>query len=139
VAAISDAQKGTFLAALQLGNSVKVACEQAGVSRRGIYYLKAEDPEFDEAWKDSIDGSVEVLEDEVRARALDRKDPKSHIMLIFLLKKHRPEYRENYKTEVKVSRDSVKEFDFSQKDITEAMAILAAAKAGSQQEPQIPE
>ena len=126
---LSDTQKMKFLTSLQLGNSVKLACEVAGIPRRTAYYWRSEDQSFADAWQEAIDGSVEVLEDEVRARALDRSDPKAATLLMFLLKKHRPEYRENYKTEVKVTKDSVKEFDFSREEITEAAAILAAAKA----------
>lgn len=135
---LSDTERMKFLAALQLGNSVKAACESAGCSRRSVYYWRKEDPAFDEAWKDAMDASVETLEDEVRARALNRDDPKAAILLMFLLKKHRPEYRENYKTETKLHVSSVKEFDFSPQEINEAAAILAAAKAGSQQTAQSP-
>ncbi len=109
------------------GRSVKAAAEAAGVGRRRFYDWRDMDAEFREAWEDAVTGSVEVLEDEVRDRALDRTDKNSHILLMFLVKKHKPEYRENYKSELHVVRDSVKEFDFSKTEMDEAIAILQGA------------
>src|SRR6476469_8107431 len=123
---LSSTQKMKFLMALQLGHSVKRACEISDTPRRTAYYWRSEDVDFADAWKEAIDCSVEVLEDEVRQRALDREDPKSATMLIFLLKKHRPEYRDNFKTESTVKVSGVKEFDFSTSEVEEAMAILKA-------------
>ena len=119
--------KATFLANLLVGKSVKAASEHAGVSRRTVYDWRDQDAEFARSWEEAIAGSVEVLEDEVRERALDRQDKNSHILLMFLVKRHRPEYRENYKNELHIVKDSVKEFDFSSKEIEEAVAILQGA------------
>jgi AcrR family transcriptional regulator len=121
------AAKATFLAHLMTGKSVKASAEAAGVGRRTFYDWRDMDAEFREAWEDAITGSVEVLEDEVRDRALDRTDKNSHILLMFLVKKHKPEYRENYKSEVHLVRDTVQEFDFSKVEIDEAVAILQEA------------
>jgi AcrR family transcriptional regulator len=121
------AAKATFLANLMTGKSVKASAEAAGVGRRTFYDWRDMDAEFREAWEDAITGSVEVLEDEVRDRALDRTDKNSHILLMFLVKKHKPEYRENYKSEVHLVRDTVQEFDFSKVEIDEAVAILQEA------------
>ncbi len=115
--------KAAFLASLMVGKSVKAAAEHTGVGRRTFYDWRDQDAEFARAWDDAITGSIEVLEDEVRERALDRADKNSHILLMFLVKRHRPEYRENYKTEVTVKQE-VKEFDFSPDEAKEAIAIL---------------
>lgn len=121
------AAKATFLAHLLTGKSVKAAAEAAGVGRRTFYDWRDMDAEFREAWEDAITGSVEVLEDEVRNRALDRTDKNSHILLMFLVKRHRPEYRENYKAEKSGAEDKVTEFDFSREDMDKAIAILQEA------------
>jgi transposase-like protein len=123
--------KATFLAHLMNGKSVKAASEAAAINRRTVYDWRDQDSEFREAWEDAITGSIEVLEDEVRERALDRTDKNSHILLMFLVKKHKPEYRENYKTEISVNRESVKEYDFSSAEVDEAIAILRGAQESS--------
>ncbi len=125
----STAKKAKFLASLTLGNSVKDAAAYAGIHRRTAYDWRDQDSGFRGAWEDALEESVEQLEDEVRTRALDRTDRNSHILLMFLLKKHKPEYRENHKREVTVKHEKVQEFTFSQSDMDEAITILQNAKA----------
>jgi hypothetical protein len=132
VKALSDTQKMKFLTALQTGNSVTRACELSAVGRRTAYYWRSEDQEFADAWQEALDSSVEVLEDKVRARALDDSDPKSHIMLMFLLKKLRPEYRENYKEPAEKTKTKVQEFDFSVEEMEKARALLGAALSAAE-------
>lgn len=117
-----------FLTALKLGHSVTKACEKAHVSRRRMYYFKAEDPEFDEAWKDAIAEATEELEDHLRSRALDPDDRSGHLLLMFLLKKINPEYRENYKSETKKVIAQTQEFEFSEKEVDQALLILQKSK-----------
>lgn len=125
---LSVKEQVDFLTALKLGHSVTKACEISGVNRRRVYYFKAEDPEFDEAWKDAAASSLEELEDELRSRALDREDGKSHMLLMFLLKKLNPEYRDNYKVEVSKHTSKTHEFDFSTDEVAEAIEILKKAQ-----------
>src|SRR6266487_4607689 len=99
--ALSVREQVDLLSALKSGDSVTKACEKAHVSRRRAYYFKAEDPEFDELWKDAIDSATEELEDHLRSRALDKDDKSGHLLLMFLLKKINPAYKENYKSETK--------------------------------------
>src|SRR6476619_702901 len=133
MATLTDSQRMNFLTALRLGNSVSKACELSGVARRTAYYWRSEDEGFSDAWKEAVEASVEELEDKVRARALDDSDPKAHLMLMFLLKKHKPEYRDNYRSEVKITQESVSEFSFSPQEVSKALAILKAAQdAGPQ-------
>lgn len=117
-------KKAVFIANLAAGSSVKVAAENAGVHRRTVYDWRDQDAEFARTWEDAQAGSVEVLEDEVRRRALDPADKQSHLLLMFLVKKHKPEYRDNYKQETKVTVDTIKEFDFSPEEMTEALGIF---------------
>lgn len=125
------AKKATFLAQLKMGSSVKTAALAAGIHRRTFYDWRDQDSEFRAAWDDAIKESVEILEDEVRRRALDPNDKQSYILLMFLLKKHDPSYRENYKREVTVKHEKVQEFEFSKEDMDSAIDILTRAKEQS--------
>ena len=125
------AAKSTFLAQLKLGATVSTAAKACGVSRRTLYDWRDQDAEFRAAWEDAIKESVEVLEDEVRQRALDRNDKQSYILLMFLLKKHDPSYRENYKREVTVKHEKVQEFEFTADEIAQGLKILEDAANAS--------
>ncbi len=132
---MTKTQQMEFLCALRGGESVTEASRHAGVSRRSVYYLKSEDPEFAGAWDAAVDESTDILQAEVFKRALDRSDPKSHIMLIFELKKRIPEYKENFRKEVTIHHDRVNEVNFSAEEIDEAVHILKAAQRKKQKQP----
>jgi hypothetical protein len=51
---------------------------------------------------------------------------------MFLLKKHKPEYRENFKREVKITHEKVEEFKFSQEEMDDAIQILQRSVEESQ-------
>lgn len=129
MASISLQQRADFIASLSLGNTVTQAAKDAGISRRAAYYLKDEDPEFAGSWDNAVEAGADRFEQEVMERALDRKDQKSHILLIFHMKKLRPEYKENYKKEVTIKHDRVNEFSFTKEEYAEAISILKAAQA----------
>src|SRR6266705_198451 len=114
--------------ALKEGNSVTRACKLSGLSRRTAYYLKAEDVEFADAWEDAIASGIEELEDHLRSRALDKEDKSSAILLMFLLKKLKPQYRENFKPETKKTVEKTPEFEFSKDEVQKAIEILEKAK-----------
>lgn len=123
------AAQAKFLACLSLGMSVSKACQAAGVPRSTVYYLRAESEAFMDAWDEAKANSVEELEDHLRKRATDVNDKSSHLLLMFLLKKLDPTYRENYKVETKRSVTAAKEFEFDPAEIDAAMSILQIAKA----------
>lgn len=123
--------KADFLSRLRAGRTVSEAAKATGTHRRTFYDWRDQDPEFRAAWEDAITESVEVLEAEVRSRALDKTDKSSHLLLMFLLKKHDPSYRENYKREVTVKHEKVQEFEFSQAEMDEAINILTQQKEKS--------
>lgn len=122
-------QKAKFLACLSLGLSVSKAAAETGVARRTLYYWKAEDIAFSDSWEEAKAASVEELEDHLRKRATDPNDKASHLLLMFLLKKLDPSYRENYKSETSKAVTKAKEFEFDPAEIDAAMAILSLAKA----------
>lgn len=112
----TPAKQAKFLTALRLGHSVSQACKQAGWGRRTAYDIRDVDAEFRAAWEEAIDENVDELVAEARRRALDPSDARSYLLLMFLIKKERPEYRENYKTEKTVRHETVHEIDFGKDD-----------------------
>lgn len=127
--AISHTEKAKFLACLSLGLSVTQACKESGIPRRNAYYWRAEDIEFKDAWEEAQAASLETLEDHLRQRATDPSDKASHLLLMFLLKKLDPTYRENYKSETKKAVAESREFEFEPEELDAALTILNAAKA----------
>src|SRR6266496_2195707 len=98
---ITDQEKLDFLMALREGKTIQEAAKEASRPVRSFYYLKKQDTQFSEAWdsckKESNLRLLDTAEEVLRKRAMDISDPKSHILLIFMLKKLNPEYKENYK------------------------------------------
>lgn len=79
-----------FLKALAIEGVVTYACDQARVSKMQVYRVRNSDPEFAQQWNDAIDSAADTLESEVRRRAFAGSD----LLLMFLMKKMRPEFRE---------------------------------------------
>jgi hypothetical protein len=88
--------KQTFLAALGNTANVRYAAAQAGIAREYAYQVKREDEAFAAAWALALEDAIEALE----LVALQRAQSQSDVLLIFLLKSHRPEkYRDHFKHE----------------------------------------
>jgi hypothetical protein len=99
-----------FLEALAKTCNVKMSCAAAGIDRRTAYRHRGADEEFAELWDDAVDDGVDMLAAEARRRAAGyRRDILykgkkiaeemiySDLLLMFLLKAHRPEqFRDNY-------------------------------------------
>lgn len=77
----------TFESALRLTGNVTASCERAGVSRTAAYNAREARPDLVERWDYAQEYAVAQLELEARRRAFDGSDT----MLIFLLKKQKPE------------------------------------------------
>jgi hypothetical protein len=91
-----DDWRWVFLGVLAQTCCVSKACVASRVSRQTAYNHRKRFPKFRKKWDEAIEVGIEVLEAEVRYRALDRNDPASHILLMFLLKAHKPRvYRDN--------------------------------------------
>jgi len=108
-----------FLGELAKGRSVQGACDVAGFGRTTVYERRANDAAFAASWDAAYEAGSDVLEDEMRRRALDGVEKGiyhqgvriaterqySDTMLIFALKARRPEkYRERF--EVKNTDDT---------------------------------
>jgi hypothetical protein len=78
--------KATFIAALRSYPVVRVACEQAHISRAEAYRARAADPDFAVQWNEAKDDGIDVLEAALHKRARD----KDTLAAIFLLKHLRP-------------------------------------------------
>lgn len=94
-----------FLDALRMTGIVTVAAKTAGIHRDTAYFERSQDPLFAKDWQEALDRGVDMLEDVAKQRAYDGSD----LLLIFLLKAHRPEkYREVTKTiQVNVTPEQV--------------------------------
>ena len=91
-----------FLERLRDTCNVRASCEAAGVSRKVAYIHKGRDADFARVWDEAIDDGVDVLEFVARQRAI-RADGPSDLLLIFLLKAHRPEkYSDRVKVDVTI-------------------------------------
>ena len=92
----AGAWKAPFLATLRQTANVKLSCAAAGVPRSYAYDAKDADEEFAAQWKDALDDAIDGLEEAARKRALKSSD----LLLIFLLKAHRPMYRGSSRVEL---------------------------------------
>jgi len=89
--------KPAFLGALSKSANVKYSCEVAGVNRQHVYDAREQDEAFAAQWRDALDDAVDTLEEAARGRALKSSD----LLMIFLLKAHRPDlYRETTRHEL---------------------------------------
>lgn len=85
-----------FLAVLRNTANVRAACNAVGIDRETVVTWKQSFPKFEEMYQHAMADACDVLE----ALAWDRARKTSDVLLMFLLKAHRPElYRENYKVE----------------------------------------
>jgi hypothetical protein len=86
-----------FLRVLANSGNVRAACEAAGITRTAAYDHRERSAPFAAAWETALEDACDVLEAMARKRAMDTSD----VLLIFLLKAHRPaKYRDTYRHEV---------------------------------------
>lgn len=104
--------KSLFLTALAESAHVGNSCRAAGITRSKYYRWRKSDDEFNDHCARALNEGVSVLEDEAvrravsgtlrpiyqRGRKVGEVREYSDILLIFMLKAHKPElYRDNYK------------------------------------------
>jgi hypothetical protein len=83
----------TYLSALAQTGNMTLSAQMAGISRGTAQERYQTSPEFRKACDDAINQGIDILEAEARRRAMGGSD----LLLIFLLKAHRPDkYRDNY-------------------------------------------
>lgn len=112
--------RGVFLATLKGTGSVMLSCQAAHVSRTAAYKLRTQNQTFRKQWQEAENDAIETLEAIARKRASESSD----VLLIFLLKAHRPDkYRDVVKVEHTVVREEIKRLA-AESGVTEE-AILA--------------
>ena len=79
-----------FLKCLADTSNIAAACRAAGVDRSTAYRHRARCRVFRRKWAELQEESVDLLEAELRRRALSQDDRASHTLLMFLLKAYRP-------------------------------------------------
>ncbi len=91
-AEIKHPRKRAFLNAFARTGIVSVAASAAGVHRSTFYEWRARDPKFAKATDDAKEIAVELVEAELRRRALTGVGgkPPSDILLMFMLKRCGP-------------------------------------------------
>lgn len=88
---LAETWRPRFIAILRDTSNVRLAANGAGVDRSTAYRARERSAEFRKQWEDAIEDAVDVLE----AEAWKRSRATSDVLLIFLLKAHRPlKYRE---------------------------------------------
>lgn len=107
----SQRWKQVFIDELARSGNVLLSSRKAGVGRTSVYQTRRDDPAFADQWDDAIDEAVDLLEAVARGRAVNGTDKPvyhrgvavgtvreySDILLMFLLKAHRPErFRDSY-------------------------------------------
>ena len=97
-----------WLEELSKDGNVSRCCRLLGISRAAVYLKRQKDPKFRAAWDSAIDRGIESLIDEAHRRAyrgvsepvfhngrlVGFKRRFSDVLAMFLIKAHRPEYRE---------------------------------------------
>ena len=90
-----------FLQTLKETGNVLLSCKVAGISRKQAYLTRQKNAAFAAEWADCIEDAVDMLE----AIAVQRAKTVSDVLLIFLLKAHRPEvYRETVNLRIEHAR-----------------------------------
>lgn len=123
---LSDSQVETFLNTLAATGNVAASCRAAKCERRDVVHRQKHDQNFAEAWDEAIeafrdhlvaeayDRAVNGVEEDVyyQGRVVGTKKFRSDSLLMFLIKKERPEYRDNLtlkqQTSINMSPDNVR-------------------------------
>lgn len=122
---LRPAERGRFLKALKEGNTVLDAADAAGRSARTFYRHREADQAFADAWAEAEKLSTQGLEKEARRRALDGSDN----LLMFLLKKRDPSYRE--RASVEISGSIQHQHEHKVVSASAVLHVLEQAGAGS--------
>ena len=115
-----------FLLTLRNTGNVRLACQAAGISRKSAYGARLQSPEFAEQWAEAMEDAIDVRE----AIAVDRAKKMSDVLLIFLLKSHRPNvYRETLNLRIEHARILEETRKLAEERGLDPDAAVAEAKA----------
>jgi hypothetical protein len=96
-----------ILDCLRSGGTIKEAVEAGGIGRTTLFEWKSEDPEFAALVEAAIEDGTDALEGIARDRAKEKSD----LLLMFILKKRRPEFRDNHQVQVEAGDNLTGLFD----------------------------
>ena len=113
-------RQATFIEALSEHGTVRAACRAADIERVTYYKWIKEFPEFKEACEASIENFVDDLEEQGFLRAKDKSD----LLLMFHLKRFRPQYRDNYR-EPQGKAEEEEARQVAREDVQKKLDILA--------------
>ena len=131
-------KRDAFLTAYAEVGTVTHAAELAGVSRNAHYMWMQDDPEYPEKFREAEKQACEVLEKEIRRRAVEGVDEPvfhkgeqcgtvrkySDTLLIFAAKGAMPEkYRENAKLEIDLKANITGQVDLARLSAEELAAL----------------
>jgi hypothetical protein len=136
--------KKLFLEGLAKYGIVACACEEAFISRTTAYKWRSDDAAFAVAWEAALEAAIDRMEKAAITRAVDgveetmfgadgpvgSKRRYSDTLLMFLLKRHRPAYRENTTTNVNHSGQITTVIRAEELSDDELAAIIAAGSPG---------
>lgn len=103
--AVNTKLQERFLAAYRECGTISAAAEAAGCGRQSHYNWLKTDATYPERFQDADQEAGESLLAEARRRAFDEKSAASATLLIFLIKGRFPEYRENYRMNLRVGAE----------------------------------
>lgn len=106
----TETKFGLFLEYLMDHGDITQACRQADLSPKSMRLFRRQHPKAQAAFQEALDIGTDQIEAELHRRAVtgylepvfykgrrvNTVRRKSDILLMFLLKKRRPEYRDNY-------------------------------------------
>lgn len=127
-----------FLRILRNSGVIREAAEAAGLTPLQVRWAMKRDPDFAVLVNEALEDATDLLEVEMRRRALAGSD----LLMMFALKKMRPEYRErvlptnltqvNVKTYVGISPDDWDKLESQQDDNTvDSIATLSDSDLGT--------
>jgi AcrR family transcriptional regulator len=141
---LSDRQLAEFLENVSEAHTVKASAKAAGISTTSVYERRKWDDVFDGRWHEATELGVQVLEEEVRRRAVEgfvepvyyRGEKVGEVrkwsdnLLMFRLKGLKPEvYRDHFEGRITVQEES--EFDREIKKLVKEMDAKEGAGTGA--------
>jgi hypothetical protein len=109
-----------FLDGLIEFGTIAAGCRAADIARQTYYEWIKLFPDFKEACEIAFETHIEDLEEVAHIRAADKSD----LLLMFALKKLRPEYRDTYRAPVGKPEEEEQEL-VSKEEITKKLNVLA--------------
>jgi hypothetical protein len=93
---LRPAERGRFLRSLAAGNTARKAAADTGRNLSTFYRYREREARFRDAWLEAEKQGTQALEQVAISRAKDQSDT----LLMFLLKRRDPAYRDSHKVEV---------------------------------------